>query len=251
MRYEDQPSRAVRPTVPRSGPSALKEPTVPSAGRALDDPPCVARTIRTASLDADAGRDTAHALHPLMRWHGRELRRSPGIEIEHPEPRHIIRGGSVLDPVRPKQAHGRARALPHNPTPLGGSGLRPPFGRSAHYGRLQYRKSAEYSPAGADRRPPRQTCPCGLGALSQLGPAAPARRRALLRCRVHEIPKVRRSPSWQQGGNTPPETNRKTLGDETAEIGLSWSVSATDRNQPRTPRRPRNEGSAVQVRASD
>jgi hypothetical protein len=47
---------------------------------------------------------------------------------------------------------------------------------------------------------------------------------------------------WQRGGNTPPCTNRKTQGGETAEIGLSSPLSATGRNQPQTSRRPRNEG---------
>ena len=47
---------------------------------------------------------------------------------------------------------------------------------------------------------------------------------------------------WQRGGNTPPCTKRKSQEGETAGIGLTWSVSATDRNQPQTPRRPRNEG---------
>lgn len=48
--------------------------------------------------------------------------------------------------------------------------------------------------------------------------------------------------TWQQVGNTPPCTNRKTLGGETAEMGLSCGLSATDRNQRQEPRRPRNDG---------
>jgi hypothetical protein len=47
---------------------------------------------------------------------------------------------------------------------------------------------------------------------------------------------------WQQGGNTTPWTSRKTIRGRTGEIGLSWALSDTDRNQPQTPRRPRNEG---------
>jgi hypothetical protein len=46
----------------------------------------------------------------------------------------------------------------------------------------------------------------------------------------------------QRGDNTTPWTSRNTIRGETAEIGLPRSVSATDRNQPQTPRRPRNEG---------
>jgi transposase-like protein len=55
---------------------------------------------------------------------------------------------------------------------------------------------------------------------------------------------------WQQGGNTPPCTTCKELGGETGEIGFSWALSTTNRNQPQTPRRPRMKGSAVRVRSS-
>jgi hypothetical protein len=48
-------------------------------------------------------------------------------------------------------------------------------------------------------------------------------------------------PRWQQRGNTTPCTNRKTLGGETAEIGVFSAFSATDHNQRQAPRRPRNE----------
>jgi len=43
-------------------------------------------------------------------------------------------------------------------------------------------------------------------------------------------------------GNTPPGTDRKTPGDETAEMRLPSTASATGRSQPQTPRLPRNEG---------
>jgi hypothetical protein len=47
---------------------------------------------------------------------------------------------------------------------------------------------------------------------------------------------------WQQMGNTPTGTSRKRPGSETPEIGLFSAVNVTDRNQPQTPRLPRNEG---------
>jgi len=50
------------------------------------------------------------------------------------------------------------------------------------------------------------------------------------------------SSKRQRTANAPPGANRKTRGGETTEIGLPEAVSATDRNQPQTPRRPRNEG---------
>src|SRR5665213_4095974 len=50
------------------------------------------------------------------------------------------------------------------------------------------------------------------------------------------------SSKWQRAGNTRAGINRKTRGGETTEIGLSEAFSATDHNQPQTPRRPRNEG---------
>jgi hypothetical protein len=47
---------------------------------------------------------------------------------------------------------------------------------------------------------------------------------------------------WQQVGNTPPCTSRKTRRDRRAKIRFCYALSATDRNQPQAPRLPRNEG---------
>ena len=67
---------------------------------------------------------------------------------------------------------------------------------------------------------------------------------AMVRGRVASdyTPTAASAPKWQQVGNTTPWTNRKTPGGETAEIGLSQAASATDRNEPQTPRLTHNEG---------
>jgi hypothetical protein len=109
------------------------------------------------------------------------------------------------------------------------------------------------------RAPPPGAAPHERGVSVDVRPALAARSRSGARSdwRVYQSPQAGLTTSlpvspgvirsfaghrWQQGGNTPPCTNRKTLGGESAEIGLYWALSATDRNQSQTPRRPRNEG---------
>src|ERR1700690_4652926 len=61
---------------------------------------------------------------------------------------------------------------------------------------------------------------------------------------IHGIGRVMRSPGWQQGGNTPPCTDRNTLGGKTTEIGLSQTATAKGHGHRHAPQRFRNERSS-------